>query len=185
MENILIDENGDYGIEYSNAIWVSDQMHQDYHNAKVPLLDADFLLEDEKTLMIVEYKNAATQKARETRFKTPLFDPMADKTFASTVRKFYDSLHYIYLLGKRKPIKYIYVVETPNGDITMRKRLRDRMKTQLPFSLQENIKTGITLISGVDVLSIEEWNMHEEYGKYPFIKIGGKKKEKTKIYLDS
>ena len=165
MENVLIDENGDYGIECSNAICASDQMHQDYHNAKVQLLDADFLIEDEKAIMIVEYKNANTKKAKEASFKTQTFNPMDDKKFASTIRKFYDSLHYVRLLGKYKPVKYIYVVETPNGDSTMRKRLRAKMKTQLPFALQENMNTGITLINKVDVLSIQEWNMHEEYGR--------------------
>ena len=171
MKNVLIDENGDYGIECSNAIWASDQMHQDYHNAKVQLSDADFLLEDEEAIMIVEYKNDNTKKAREKSLKTKTFNPMDDKKFASTVRKFYDSLHYVHLLGKYKPVKYIYVVETPNGDLTMRKRLRARMKTQLPFALQENMNTGIILINKVDVLSIEEWNMHKEYGKYPFIQM--------------
>ena len=53
----------------------------------------------------------------------------------------------------------------------MRKRLRDKMKTLLPFDLQEKLNTGIKLINKVDVLSIEEWNMHDEYGKYPLIKI--------------
>lgn len=108
-----------------NAVWASDQMRQDYHTAKVPLADADFLLEDEKFIMIVEYKNANTRKARDAGFKTPQFNPMDDKKFASIVRKFYDSLHYVHLLGKYKPVRYIYVVETPNGDETMRKRLRD------------------------------------------------------------
>lgn len=27
------------------------------------------------------------------------------------------------------------------------------------------------LIDKVDVLSIEEWNQHDEYGKYPFVKV--------------
>lgn len=36
MENILKDENGDYGLEYTNAVWASDWMHQDYHDSKVP-----------------------------------------------------------------------------------------------------------------------------------------------------
>lgn len=86
MKNILLDENGDYGLEYTNAVWASDQMHQDYHTAKVPLADADFLLEDEKFIMIVEYKNANTRKARDAGFKTPQFNPMDDKKFASIVR---------------------------------------------------------------------------------------------------
>ena len=96
---------------------------------------------------------------------------MDDKKFTSTVRQFYDSLHYIHLLGKNKPVKYVYVVEAPNSDAIMRKRLRARMKTLLPFALQENINTGISLIDRVDVLSINEWNMHDEYGKYPFVKL--------------
>lgn len=104
-------------------------------------------------------------------FKTPLFNPLEDKKFASVVRKFYDSLHYVHLLGKYKPVKYIYVVETPKGDATMRKRLRAKLKTLLPFALQENMGTGIKLIDEVDVLSIKEWNMHDTYGKYPFIKV--------------
>ncbi len=171
MKNIFTDENGDYGLEYTNALWASDQMHKDYHNAKVPLSDADFLIEDEKSIMIVEYKNANTKKAKDASFKTPSFNPMDDRKFASIVRKFYDSLHYVYLLGKCKPVKYIYVVEIPNGDEIMRKRLRVKMKTLLPFELQEKMNTGITLISKVDVLSIDEWNMHEEYGKYPLAAI--------------
>ena len=173
MKNIFIDENGDYGLDYKNAVWASDQMHKDYHDSKVQLSDADFLLEDEKSIMIIEYKNANTKRARDAGFKTPPFNPMDDRKFASIVRKFYDSLHYVHLLGKCKLIKYIYVVEIQNGDETMRKRLRNKMKTLLPFELQKKMNTGITLIDNVDVLSIEEWNMHDEYGKYPFIKIKG------------
>lgn len=171
METLLIDENGEYGLDCTQAVWASDKMHEDYHRAKVQLSDADFLLEEANNILIVEYKNADTKKAREARYKTPAFNPMDDKKFTSTVRKFYDLLHYIHLLGKNKPVKYVYVVEAPNSDAIMRKRLRARMKTLLPFALQENINTGISLIDKVDVLSINEWNMHDEYGKYPFVKL--------------
>lgn len=64
MEKILIDENGDYGLEYANAVWASGQMHQDYHDSKVPLSDADFVLEDEASIMVIEYKNANTKKRK-------------------------------------------------------------------------------------------------------------------------
>ena len=93
MEKVLIDENGDYGLDYTNAVWASDKMHQDYHNAKVQLSDADFLIENHAFVMIVEYKNANTEKAMKKRWKTKPFNPMEDKKFASTVRKFYDSRH--------------------------------------------------------------------------------------------
>lgn len=171
MEKVFTDENGDYGLDYSKAVWATDQMHQIYHEAKVQLSDADFVIEDTSFIMIVEYKNANTEKAVEMGYKTKPFNPMEDHKVNSVIRKFYDSCHYLHLLGKSKPVQYIYVVETPNDDSTMRKRLRDRMKIQLPFALQQNMNAGIKLIEKVDVVSIKEWNEDSTYGKYPFVKI--------------
>ena len=53
----------------------------------------------------------------------------------------------------------------------MRKRLRNRLKKELPFALQENIGNGRKLIEKVDVVSIEEWNKDENYGKYPIVPV--------------
>ena len=53
----------------------------------------------------------------------------------------------------------------------MRRRLRDRLKTQLPFALHINMNTGRHMIEKVDVVSIDEWNGNDAYGKYPFIKL--------------
>lgn len=171
MDKIFIDENGEYSLDYSVAVWASNQMHQIYHNAKVELSDADFVLEDDEAIMIVEYKNANTKKAKAFSYQTSPFNPMDDKKFASVVRKFYDSYHYLYLLGKDKPVRYIYVIEAPNGDSTMRRRLRERLKTQLPFALQKNMNTGRQMIDKVDVVNIDEWNGNCTYGKYPFKKL--------------
>lgn len=171
MEKVFIDENGEYGLDCSQAIWATDRMHQIYHDAKVQLSDADFVIEDEKSIMIIEYKNAGTKKAVELSYKTTPFNPLDDSKFHSIIRKFYDSCHFLYLLGKSKPVQYIYVVEAPNTDSTMRKRLRERMKTQLPFVLQKNMNTGMKLIEKVDVMNVKEWNEDSTYGRYPFIKI--------------
>lgn len=86
------------------------------------------------------------------------------------VQKFYDSLHYLYLLGKDKPVCYIWVLESEKSDLTIRKRLRNRLRTALPFLLQENIGNGKKLIEQVDVVSIAEWNADQLYGKYPLKK---------------
>ena len=61
MEKLLIDENGEYGLDCTQAVWASDKMHEDYHRAKVQLSDADFLLEEVNNILIVEYKNADTK----------------------------------------------------------------------------------------------------------------------------
>ena len=171
MEKVFIDENGEYGLDYSKAIWASDQMHQIYQEANVPLSDADFVIEDTNFVMVIEYKNANTEKAIEMGYKTKAFNPMDAGKLNSVVRKFYDSCHYLHLLDKSKPVRYIYVVETPTDDSTMRKKLRNQMKTLLPFELQQNINTGIKLIEKVDVVSIKEWNEDSTYGKYPMVKI--------------
>ena len=171
MKKIFTDENEEYGLDCSQAIWASDQLHQIYHDAKVQLSDADFMIENSENVVIMEYKNASTEKAGELSYKTKPFNPMEDKKVGSVIRKFYDSYHYLYLLGKRKPVHYIYVVEAPGSDSTMRKRLRGRMKTLLPFSLQESLDTGIKMIDKVDVMSIAEWNNDDIYGKYPFVKL--------------
>lgn len=81
--------------------------------------------------------------------------------------KIYDSLHYLRLLDKEKPVLYVYVLEYPNGDVTTRKRLRNRLQTELPFSLQEMVGHGKKLIDEVDVVSISEWNSNDIYGDYP------------------
>ena len=35
MEKLLIDENGEYGLDCTQAVWASDKMHEDYQRAKV------------------------------------------------------------------------------------------------------------------------------------------------------
>ena len=174
MEKFFVEEQGEYGLDCTKAVWATDHMHQAYHEAGVLLSDADFVIEDAgNIMMLVEYKNAKIEKAVKFSDKTKPFNPMDNIKVQAVARKFYDSCHYLYLLGKLKPIQYVYVVETPNDDPTMRKRLRDRMKKQLPFALQQNMNTGRKLIDKVDVVNIEEWNEDSTYGKYPLVKIDG------------
>ncbi|HJA65258.1 hypothetical protein B5F07_06355 [Lachnoclostridium sp. An169] len=94
-----------YGIDCTKAVWATDRIHEDYHEAGVHLKDVDFL------------------------------------------------------------------IEYPNGDVTTRKRLRNKIKTELPFVLQENIGDGRKLIEKIDVVSIQEWNENKGYGAYPIRKL--------------
>mgnify|MGYP006906603017 CR=1 FL=1 len=163
MNHIFTEENGVYGIDCTNAVWATDKMHEEYHNAGIHISDVDFLIENSTHIFMVEYKNACLANAE----KPEAFNPMADKKIAIATRKFYDALHYLTLLDKRKPVRYIYILEYPNGDITTRKRLRNRLKAELPFKLQDNVGNGKKLIERLDVLSIEEWNTDSNYGNYP------------------
>lgn len=167
MRNTFIEENGVYGIDCSNAIWATDQMHEDYHNAGIHINDVDFLIENATHILLVEYKNACIANAENPH----AFQPMSDKKVSIAARKFYDSLHYLKLLDKNKPVQYIYILEYPDGDVTTRKRMRNRLKAELPFVLQKNLGNGKRLIEKVVVLSIDEWNADRIYGNYPIRRI--------------
>lgn len=166
-DKIYTEENGVYALDCTAALWSTDKMHDDYHAAGIHINDVDFVIESNTHILMVEYKNASLKDAA----NPDAFNPMGDKKISLATRKFYDSLHYLRLLDKNKPVQYIYVLEYPKSDETTRRRLRNRLKIELPFALQENIGIGIKLIDKVDVVSIQEWNENEDYGKYPLMPV--------------
>lgn len=174
MTKILTEENGKYGIDCAKALWMTDEIHRQYQTAKLHLLkDADFVIETETELIIVEYKNSTIRGA----LAPETFNPTDDKYVNAIVRKYYDSLHYLTLIGKTKPRRYVCVVEAEYSDSVMRPRLRERVSKELPFVLQKNIGSENRLIESFDVLSIAEWNAHESYGRFPFLKLNAEGSE--------
>ncbi len=99
---LLIEENGVYSIDCRTAVWATDRMHEDYHNAGIHINDVDFLIENATHIFMVEYKNACLVNAKNPE----AFHPMEDKKISIITRKFYDSLHYLRLLDKSKPVQY-------------------------------------------------------------------------------
>lgn len=160
---ILTEENGYYAVNCDNAIWATDEQHNVFQRSTASFLkDADWFIETETEIMVVEYKNGTVYKASNT------FNPLENEYVDSVVRKFYDSLHYLTLLEKNKPKKYIYIVEYPNDDSVSRKLLRINIIRKLPFKLQSKLSSTIKLIDGFDVVSINEWN--EKYPDFPIIR---------------
>ena len=169
MDKVFAEENGVYEIDCTKALWATDEIHDVYHATGVMIRDADFLIEETEKMYLVEYKNANIYHA----VNPGAFKPEDDRRLNGVVQKFYDSLHYIYLMGKMKPLRYVYVLEFPNGDRVIRKRLRNKMKQKLPFELQDKVGHGRKMIEGVDVVSIREWNDDKQYSKYPITKRHG------------
>ena len=168
MPDVLIEEKKNYGIDCRKAVWASDEIHEAYHAYGLDILcDADFVLETSDSILLVEYKNSNVPEARAHATENTEYDPFQQKKFDKVVRKYYDSLHYLRLLGKEKPIHYVFVLEYPKGNSTSRKLLRNRIKDHLPFGLQEHMSTGIKLIESVDVVNIDEWNANVFYGQFP------------------
>lgn len=165
--SVYTEENNIYQIDCSRALWSSNCIHEVYRQANVQLSDVDFIIEDEDSMILVEYKNANIPNAS----NPGSFNPCEDKKINSIVRKYYDSLHYLGLIGKTKSKQYIYILEYPNGDSTSRKMLRNRIKKYLPFNLQKNMCKPREMISKFSILSIEEWNNDGIYGNYPITKL--------------
>lgn len=58
MGNVFTEENGKYKIDCSKALWATDELHEQYHAAKCSLSDVDWILESDRKIVLVEYKNA-------------------------------------------------------------------------------------------------------------------------------
>ena len=155
------EENGVYQIDCSAAVWSTDQIYNLYHTAGVFLKDADFVIETPEYILLVEYKNADIPGA----VNPQAFKPFEEKRTIGVARKFYESLHYLAMEKKDKPVKYIYIVEYPYAGATDTKLLRNCIAEKLPFRLQQGRKAK--LIEDFEVLSIAEWNSHPDYRAYP------------------
>ena len=164
MLAIYREENGQYILDCENAVWSTDAIHRVYQQAGIHLNDVDFVIETESSLLLVEYKNARISNA----VHPEAFQPESEKKYSILVRKYYDSLHFLHALGKQRPRQYVVILEYPNGDYVSRRRIRDRLVSDLPFRLHTVLGVREPVIEEVAVLSLDEWNDHPDYGKYPF-----------------
>lgn len=171
MSAIYREENGQYSLDCSRAIWSTDKIHSYYQDPEHQygyigfLCDVDFVIENEKNILLVEYKNANIPGAA----RPMAFQPERENKLENVAKKFYDSYHWLYLKGKDKPKKYIYVLEYPNGNSTSRLLIRNKLQKKLPFALQKNLAVeGRKMIDEIKVVSISEWNADEELGLFPF-----------------
>lgn len=158
------EESKIYQIDFTKAAWSTDELHNVFHRTGVSILsDVDFIAELENEIVFIEYKNANIKGAA----NPDAFKPSDDKLINKIAYKFYDSLIYILACDYNKPYKYVYILEYPNGDSTTRKFIRNKIAAKLPFRLQENNNIKRQLISGFEVLSINEWNNNDIYGEFP------------------
>lgn len=162
MAYIFEEENHFYALDCSKAIWATDSINDLYHDyAKSILCDVDWIIETEDNMLLVEYKNANVPGCS----NPAAFKPKEDNKLANVTRKYYDSIHYLNIINKDKPRKYIYILEYPNGDVVSRLGIQLMLQQRLPFGLQNTEEAVNKIIESVEVVSIDEWN--ERYSKFP------------------
>ena len=103
MNRIFAEENGIYQLDCSKAVWATDDVHLRYQQAGIHIKDADFIIETETALVIVEYKNANISGAA----NPSAFNPMAGSKISDVTRKYYDTLHYLTLRQKTGPKRFL------------------------------------------------------------------------------
>lgn len=167
MNKVFVEEKHLYKIDCRKAVWATDKVHEAYHNNKVSLLkDVDFIIEREEEIILLEYKNGNNPQAIAHGV---VFKPESEKVINSIAEKYFDTLHYLNLLGKNKPKHYVWVLEYPHGSSVARKLIRNKIIKQLPFRLQADLSDKIKIIESFEVLSIAEWN--DRYGEYRISKL--------------
>ena len=165
-----IEENGVYAFDCTAAVWSTNQIHDYYQDQSHAygelyfLCDVDLVIESNDYIFLVEYKNANVPGAA----NPGAFVPDSGNKLENVAKKYFNSMHWLYLAGKDKPKKYIYVLEYPAGNSTSRLLVRNKLMKKLPFALQNALNSaGRKLINEVRVLSIAEWNADAELGIYP------------------
>ena len=170
MSQIFGDENHSCKIDFSAALWATDSIHDIFHAAGLFILrDVDFVAETENELLLVEYKNANLPQASHPE----AFRPMEDKRINNVALKYFNSLQLLQAMhrGLAKKKHYVYILECSNGDIVLRKHVRELLAARLPFALQKQVAMPETMIDSIEVLSIDEWN--ERYGLFPLQLVDG------------
>lgn len=132
MGEVYWEENHDYQIDLRKAEW-SLELQPLYREYNLFLADVDWICEFNGNILLIEYKNAKLPFERGFR-AAENFNPYSDERVANVVRKFFDSFFYIEAYKRKRPVKYIYILEWPKGDIVSRKMLQKKIAKFLPFS---------------------------------------------------
>jgi len=168
MSYIFTDENETWQFDFSSAIWATNRLHEIFQCVKDGVLcDVDFVVEDEYNLYFIECKNS--NFAGVTRPNE--HDPLAPEILRTVARKYFNSLQYIKAIGKNgnKRKIYIYVLEAKNEDRYLRKFVKNRLQSRLPFKLQQQTTIKEQMITELQVINLSEWN--EKYKKFPAVKL--------------
>lgn len=161
---ILLDENKEYKFDFSilNYVW---DIH-DIASQTTMLSDVDFITETEKEVLFIEYKNANITNAKNP---DAMLKKASTETFYKKIaRKYYDSLLLFWACnkeGRKLPIVYVLLIEHPMMDRKIRKMLKEKIKKQLPFNLNDS-RIISNMISDFHVYNLEEWKE-----RFPYISI--------------
>ena len=107
MSKVFVEENKVYQLDCSEALWATDAVHEVYRANKIGLKDVDFIIEQDNDIILLEYKNGNTSQALTHGSN---FNPNNEKIINNIPEKYFDTLHYLNVLGKSKSRHYVWVL---------------------------------------------------------------------------
>lgn len=168
MEFIFTDENQTCQIDFTNAVWATDQLNSIFSVVKDSILsDVDFIVEESNSIFFIEVKNSNFLGVDNPK----AFKLLHSDLIKVLAKKYFDSFHYVRGLGKTfsKQKIYICIIEAANSDSVTQKSLRNRLRDRLPFKLQKIFSVSEKMIDDVKVLSFDEWN--ENFPQFPLSRL--------------
>lgn len=156
MNKTYYDENGRCEFDFLDS-----HVFQ-YHEIarKTTLLsDVDFVVENSDSVMFLEYKNASVLGASNPdAFGEKM---KSEKFYIQMAKKFFDSLFMHWACNgntKDLPITYSLIIEHPEIDGRIRRKLREKVFNQLPFKMLSDEQVKRRILDKFEVLNIDEWN---------------------------
>lgn len=150
-------------INFSNALWATNELNQIFRWAGLSLNDVDFIAETDNELIFIECKNSNRIDA----VNPDSFKPESPQKLLNVARKYYDSLmfcHFKHIAVSKRKI-YCYLLEAPAGSRTLRLGIQNQLMSLLPFKLQDQNNFSAKMIDDIFVLSFAEWN--NRYPQFP------------------
>ncbi len=156
------DENGRYEFDFSQCeVWEYHQLAQ----KTTSLSDVDFVINSEDEVIFLEYKNASiTGAANPSAFLCKL---KTEEFYLRVSKKFYSILflHWACRGNENdRPNVYTLLIEHPEIDGKIRKKLREKISKQLPIRLKGEPQIKRNVLNRFEVLNIDEW--HQAYPKF-------------------
>ncbi len=165
-DKVLWDENKNIGFDFSSALDVFEphelaNLYSDY------LSDVDFVVEEDKKLICLEYKNSNIESADNPRaFYQKLVE---EKFWNKMAKKFYGTMFLVWACNKNptdKPVQYVLLIEgNPGTDDALKKRAAMKMMGQLPFKYRARNEIRRKVIDEFLLMDLKEWE--EKYPQYP------------------
>ena len=167
---ILWDENKKAKFDFSKAMSIFEP-HELANLYSEYLSDVDFVVEEEKALICLEYKNSNVKSADNPEaFKRKI---AGEDFWRNMTKKFFGTMFLVWACDKNpedKFVRYILLIESnPSMDEALKKRFTMKMMSQLPFKYSTREEIRRKVIDEFCLMELKDWKVH--YPHYPIYEV--------------